>query len=160
MVSASKKNLWLHPAGKYSKSQKQSTWRCHHVNEGKSSFNEGTVTALGALHSKWSKKNLAAEKWWETHFLCNKEKEKCIQYYVDGETAVARKWVEDTETAIRQKQEYMINAEKAGLTTRNTKITFEDTLNAIGDSLRDHASSDNQEDGEVDEDDEEDRELV
>jgi len=47
----------------------------------------------------------------------------------------------------------MNHAETAGLTTREPEKTFEEMLVAIGDSLSDHASSDNGEDGE-DEDEE------
>jgi len=36
------------------------------------------------------------------HFLSNEEKEKWIEDYVDREPAVARKRVEDAETAIQQ----------------------------------------------------------
>ena len=36
---------------------------------------------------------------------------------MERETTVARKRVEDAETAIKQKQEDMSNVEKAGLTT-------------------------------------------
>jgi len=66
---------------------------------------------------------------------------------------VAQKRVEDAETAIKQKQEDMSNVEKAGLTTREPKKTFEEMLNAIGDSLSDVASSDDKEDVEDEEDD-------
>jgi len=65
---------------------------------------------------------------------------------VERETAVARKRVEDAETAIEQKQDDMRNAEKVELTTTKPELTFEEMLNAIGDSLNDLASSD---DGEV-----------
>jgi len=75
---------------------------------------------------------------------------------VERETAVARKRVEDVETAIKQEQDDMRNAEKAGLITTKPETTFEEMLNAIGDSLSDLASSDNGEDGENEDDDEED----
>jgi hypothetical protein len=48
-----------------------------------------------------SKKQLAAERAQETNFLNNKEKEKWIEDYVERETAVARKQVEDAETAVK-----------------------------------------------------------
>jgi len=88
----------------------------------------------------------AAEKKRETHFLSNQEKEQRIEIYVERETAVARKWVEDAETAIKQKQEDMSNVEKAGLTTREPEKTFEEMLNAIRDNLSDLASFDDDED--------------
>jgi len=78
---------------------------------------------------------------------------------VDRETTVARKRVQDAETGIIQKQEDRRNAEKAGSTTRKPEKTFEEMLTAIGDSLRDLVSSDDEEDGEDEEDDGEDAEL-
>ena len=66
------------------------------------------------------------------------------------------KRVEDAEPAIEQKQDDMRNAEKAGLSTTKPKTTFEEMLNALGDSFSDLASSDNGEDGEDKDDDEED----
>ena len=75
------------------------------------------------------------------------------------ETAVARKRVQDAETAIMQELNDMTTAESAGGTTRKPEITFEAMLNAIGDSLSDLASSDDEQDGEEEEDEEEDTEL-
>ena len=72
---------------------------------------------------------------------------------------MARKQIEDTETAINQEQEDMRNPEKAGLTTRKPETTFEEMLNAIGDSLRELAISDNGEEGEDEDNDEEDPQL-
>ena len=69
---------------------------------------------------------------------------------------MARKRVEDTETASKQEQDDMRNAEKAGLTTTKPETSFEVMLNAIRDSLSNRASSDNEEDGEDEDDDEED----
>jgi len=100
-----------------------------------------------------SKKKLAAEKKRETHFLSNDENEQWIEDYVERETAVARKRVEDAETAIKQRQEDMSNVEKAGLTTRESEKTFKEMLNAIGDSLSDLASSDDEEDADDEEED-------
>ena len=65
---------------------------------------------------------------------------------MERETAMARKRVEKAETAIKQKQKDMSNVEKVGLTTRKPEKTFEEILNAIGDSLSHLASSDNEED--------------
>jgi len=75
---------------------------------------------------------------------------------VERETAVARKRVQDAETAIMQD---MTTAENGGATTGKPETTFEEMLNAIGDSLSDLASSDDEQDGEDEEDDEEDTEL-
>jgi len=93
------------------------------------------------------------------HFLSNEEKDNWIGDSVDRETSVARKGVEDTETAIEQEQEDMGNAEKAGLTTTKPVTTFEEMLNAIGVSLSDLASSEDREDGEVENDDDDDPDL-
>jgi len=111
---------------------------------------------LGALRSIRSKKKLAAEKRREMHFLTNEEREKWLEDYVDRETAVARERVQDAETAMMQELEHMENVEKGRSTTTRPKITFEEMLNAIGDSLSDLASSEHEEDGEDEDDDEED----
>jgi len=155
MVNAPKKNLSPLPAGKYGKSTKQSTRRRHQANEGKSRLEAERVRAFGALGSLRSNKKIAAEKKRETHFLSHEEKEQWIEDYVERETAVARKQVEDAETAIKQSQEDMSNVEKAGLTTREPEKTFEEMLNPIRDSLSDLASSDDEEDAEDEEDDDE-----
>jgi len=153
MVNAPKKNFSPLPAVRYGKSTKRSTQRHHHANEGKSGLEAERVRALVALCSLRSKKKLAAEKRRETHFLSNEEKEKCIEDYVERETAGARKRVEDAEAAVHQEKDNMMHAEIAGLTPREPEKTFEEMMAAIRDSLSDLASSDNGEDGE-DEDEE------
>ena len=75
---------------------------------------------------------------------------------MERETAVASKRVEDAETAIKQTQDDMGNAEKAGLTTTKPERTFEEMLNAIGDRQIYLASSNNGENGEDEDDDEDD----
>ena len=67
--------------------------------------------------------------------------------------------VEDAEKAIKQEQEGMRNAGNTGLTTTKPETTFEEMLNAMGDSLSDFASSDDREDVEDEDDHEEDPEL-
>jgi len=114
------------------------------------------VRALGALHSLRSKKKLAVEKIQEMHLLSNEEKEKWIEDFVERETTVARKPDQDTERATMQD---MTTAENRGATTLKPKTTFEEMLNAIGDSLSDLASSDDEQDWEDEEHDEEDKEL-
>jgi hypothetical protein len=114
------------------------------------------VRALGELHSMRSKKKLAAEKRQETHFLSNEEKEKWIEDFVERETAVARKRVQDAETVIIQD---MTTAENGCATTGKPKTSSDDMFNAIGDSLSDLASSDDNQDGEDEADDEGDTEL-
>jgi hypothetical protein len=152
MVNAPKKNFSPLPAGKYGKSTKQSTHRHDQANEGKSGLVAERVRALGALGSLRSKKKLAAEKRQETHVLSNEEKGKWIEDCVERESAVARKRVQDAETAIMQD---ITTAENWGMTTRKPETTFEEILNAIGDSLSDLASSDDEQDGEDAEDGEE-----
>jgi hypothetical protein len=76
--------------------------------------------------------------------------------FVERETAVARKRVQDAETAII---EDMTTAETECATTGKPKTTFEEMLNAIRDSLSDLGSSDDEQDEEDKEDDEEDTEL-
>jgi len=153
MVNALKKNFSPVPAGRYGKSTMRSTQRRHQANEGKSGLEAEWIRALRALRSLRSKKKLAAEKRREMHFLSNEEKEKWIEYYVERETAGARKRVEDAEAAVQQEKDDMTHAEIAGLTSREPEKTFEEMLVAIGESLSDLASSDDGEDGE-DEDDE------
>jgi len=58
-----------------------------------------------------------------------------------------------------QEQEHMMNFEKARSTTTKPEKTFEELLNAIGDSLCDLASSDDEQDGKDEDDDEEDTDL-
>jgi len=70
-------------------------------------------------------------------------------------TAGARKRVADAETATMQEQEDMTNAEKELSTTRKPEKTFDNMLNAVGDSLSDLASSEDEEDGENQEDEKE-----
>jgi len=86
-VNALKTNYSLLLAGKYGKSTKQSTQQHHQANEVKSDLETERVRALGALRSLQSKTMLAAEKWRDTHFLSNEEKEKWIGDYVERETA-------------------------------------------------------------------------
>jgi len=77
---------------------------------------------------------LAAEKRRATHFSSNEEKEQWIEDYVERETAVARKQVEDPEAAVQQEKEDMKHAEIAGLTKREPKKTFHEMMVVIGDS--------------------------
>ena len=69
------------------------------------------------------------------------------------ETAVARQPVEYSETAIKQEQEDIRNAENMGLATRKPKKPFEEMVKAIRDSLRNLACSDVVEDWEDNDDD-------
>ena len=52
------------------------------------------------------------------HFLSNEENVKWIEDYVERETSVARKRVEDAEEVIRQEQADKGTAENAGVMTR------------------------------------------
>jgi len=152
MVNALKKNISQLPAGKYGKLTNWPTRRRHQANEGKSGFDAKRVQARGALLSLRSKEKLAAERRQETNILNTKEKEKWIKDYIERETAVARNRVEDAETAIKQEQDDMKCAESGGLTSREPGQMFEEMLDAIGDSLSDLASLDNQKDAEDDQD--------
>ena len=60
---------------------------------------------------------LSAEKRQETHFLSNDEKEKWIKDYVERNTTVARKRVQDAETVITQVLNDMTTAPNVGATT-------------------------------------------
>ena len=68
---------------------------------------------------------------------------------------MARKQVEDAESAIMQELKDMTTTKNRGATTGNPKTTFQEMLHAIGDSLSDLPSSDTNQDGEDEEDDEE-----
>jgi len=159
MVNAPNTQFSPPPEGKYGKSTKQSTHQRHEANQGKRGLEAERVRGLRALRSVWSKKKLSAEKRQEAHFLSNEEKEKWIEHYVERETAVARKRVHDAETAIMQELKDMTTAESVGVTTRKPETIFEEMFNAIGNSLSDLASSDDEQNGEDEEDDEEDSEL-
>jgi len=152
MVNAPKKNFSPLPAGRNTRATKRSTQQRHPSNEGKSCFEAARVRAVGVLCSLRSKKKFAAEKRREMHFLSNQEKEKWIEDYVERETAGARKRVEDPEAAVQHEQDDMTHAELPGLMSKKPEKTFEEMLVAIGDSLSDHASSDDGEDGEHEDD--------
>jgi hypothetical protein len=79
--------------------------------------------------------------------------------YLERETAVVRKQVQDAETAMMQELKDMTTGKSAGATTTKPGTTFEEMLNAIGDSLSDLATSDDEQDGEEEEDEDEDPEL-
>ena len=72
------------------------------------------------------------------------KREKWIEDNLERETAVARKRIQVAETAIIEELNDMTTAEIVGETTREPETTFEQMLNAIGDSLSDHASSGNE----------------
>jgi hypothetical protein len=95
---------------------------------------------------------LAAEKRLETHFLSNEEKEKWMEDFVERETAVGRKRVQDAETAMMQELKDITTA------TGKPETTFEEMLNAIRGSMSNLVSSDNEQVGEDEEDDDEDTE--
>jgi hypothetical protein len=74
-------------------------------------------------------------------------------------TAVARKRVQDAETAIRQEVNDILTPENVGGTTGKPESTFEEIMKYIRDSLSDLVSSNDELDGEDKEDDKEDTEL-
>ena len=75
---------------------------------------------------------------------------------MERETAVARKRFQNAVTATMQEQEHMEYVEKGRSTTTKPEISFAEMFNAIGDSLTDLASSEDEQDGEDQHDDEED----
>jgi len=154
MVNTLKMNFSPLAVGKYSKSTMRSTQWHHQGNAGTSGLEAVRVRAIGALGSLEFKKRLAAEKREETHFFSNEEQEKWIEYYIERETAGARKRVEDTEAAVQQEQEDIRNVEFAGLTNTESEITSAVMIGAIRKSLSDFATSDDGKDMQ-DEDDEE-----
>jgi len=79
-------------------------------------------------------------------------KDKWNEHYIERETAAASKWVEDAEAAVQQGQDDTTNAENAGLTNTEPTETFQEMMVPIWDSLSDHSSSNNGEDGEVEDD--------
>ena len=78
---------------------------------------------------------------------------------MERETAVAKKRVQDAETAIIQELHDMTTAENTGATTRKPNTMFKEIQKPIGDSLSDLASSDDEQSVEDEGDDEEDTEL-
>jgi len=114
------------------------------ANEGRRSLEVESIPALGTLRSLRSKKTLSVGKRQETYYLSNDEKETWIEDYVETETAVATKWVQDAETAMMQEVKDMTTAENAGLTTRKPEIALKVMFNSIGDSLSDLANSDDE----------------
>jgi hypothetical protein len=156
MVNARKMQLSPLPVGKNGELTKHSTRRHNHAKKGNSGFEAERVRWFGALRSLRFKKWLAVKKRREMHFLINDETEKWIEDYVEREIAVARKQVQDAQTAMMQEQEHMVNVEKGRSTTTKPEITFEEMLNAIGDSLSDLGCSEDVEHGEDEGDDEED----
>ena len=63
---------------------------------------------------------------------------------MEKETAVARKSVQDADTAIMQELKDMTSAENAETTTRKPEIMFEEILKALADSLSGLPSSEDE----------------
>jgi hypothetical protein len=156
MVNAPKKNISLHPEGKYDKSTKKSIHRRHQAKKARAAWWQN-----GSQHWEYSaacdlKRSLRQRKSRKHTFSRNEEKEKWIEHFVERETAVAGKWVQDTETAIMQD---MTTAENGCATSGKPATRFAYMLNAIADSVSDLASSNDEQNGEDEEDDEEDTQL-
>jgi hypothetical protein len=98
------------------------------------------------------KKKLPAEKRRETHCLSNGQKVKWIEDYLDRGTAMARMRDHHTVTLSMLDQDQMGNVEKGRSTTTKPEITFQEMLNAIGESLSDLTSTEDEQDGEVEND--------
>ena len=94
------------------------------------------------------------EKQRDTDFLSHNEQSTLIEDYVERETAVACKRVEDAEAAIRQKREIMGTADNTDLATRQPEKLYLEKMVAIKHSLSDLASSDDGEDGDGEDDEE------
>jgi len=146
MVNPLKKNFSRLPASRHCKSTKQSTQQCHQANEGQSGLEGERALALGALGPLRSKKKLAGEKCPEIQILSNEEKEKWIEDYIERETTGARNRVKDSEAAVLQDLDDITHDEFTGLTSRETEMTIEEMVVAIGNSLSDLPSSDDGED--------------
>jgi hypothetical protein len=110
------------------------------------------VQTQGALFILQSKKKLAAERRQQTNLLQSKDNEKWIEDYVERETAVDKKQVEDAKTAIKQEQNNTTSGESGRLTCREPRQMIEEILDPIGDCLSHLPSFDDKQDGEVDED--------
>jgi hypothetical protein len=91
MINTPKKNILPLPLGRYCKSTKRLTQRCHQANEGKSGFEAETVRVVQALRSLRSNQKLMVRKRQETQFVSNDETEKCTEDYVKREPAGVRK---------------------------------------------------------------------
>jgi hypothetical protein len=104
-------------------------------------------------------KHVSAEKTQETHFISQDGKYTQIKDYVDRQTTVATKGVQDAETAIVQEYEEMRNGEKDRLTTTKPEMKLEKMLNTKGESLSNHAWSEDEEDREDEENEIDDSEL-
>ena len=111
-------------------------------------MNAERVRAFGALRRVWSKMKLAAKKQQEMYYLCNEEKEKWIEDYVERETTMGRKWVENAESAITKEQDDLRTAQNVGLTTREFKKIIQVIKVTSGESMSNLASSNNEEDAE------------
>jgi len=93
-----------------------------------------------------SNKKLTAEKRLQTHFPSHVDIAKWIENDVDRESAVRVKRVEDAEIVIQQEHHDMRKAKIAELTARKPAKMLQAMLNAIRDSLSEHASSDDWDD--------------
>ena len=143
----------------HSKLTNHLTPRLNNGNECRSGLGAERVSALGSFCSLWSKKKLTAEKWKETSCLSVEENNPWIDDYVETETDVIQKWVQDAENVIKHEQDKIRHAENAGLTTRKPQTSCAVILNTSGNSLSRLACSHNEEEGDDMEGDE-DTELV
>jgi hypothetical protein len=80
----------------------------------------------------------------ETYCIINVATVRWLMDYVYRETAVARNGVHDEESTIMHD---MASTENAEAITRKPETMYQEMLNVIGDSLKDLASSTNQQDG-------------
>jgi len=113
----------------------------------------------GSIARLRSTKKFASENRKESHFLPNEEEEKWIEDYVERETAVGRKRVQDAEIGIMQELNIMTTVENIPVKTRKPESTFGAMLNAIEDSLSNPASFGDKQNGEDEEGNEDATEL-
>jgi hypothetical protein len=151
-VNTLKKNFSPLCAAMYGKSINRSTRLSHQATEGKSRFDAERVQTLGALRNSQTNKKQAAERRRKINFVKTKGKEKWIKDYMETETALARKGVEDAETAMKQEQKEIGTHESGGLTSSESGQMFEKMLDAMGHSLSNLGSLDDEEDEEDAED--------
>jgi len=111
---------------------------------------------LGVLRSLRTKQKIEVENWYETHSLNNEENGKWIEDYIQRETTVLRKRVEDAETAIEQGQEDKRNVGNTGLIMGELEETSEEMMAPVGYSLSNLATADDDVNG----DDEDDQDTV
>ena len=157
MVNTPKKNFSPLPAGKFGKSDNPATLKRHRTNAGKGGIESERIRALQALRTLRSKKKAKAAASKDTVSMTQQEREKWIEDYVERETAVARRRVEEADAAWElEKERLAAEALDGASTASKSKTTFAEMLKGIDDSIDDIATSDEDDEDDEDEDEEED----